>query len=72
MKNIKVFIKNVSCDQVEAHVIMFDCDNQIVFNQPLSYPTNYTKEEIASIIPNSLPDFSVVVEWVGGRPNDRR
>jgi hypothetical protein len=71
MKHIKILILEQNCKDIKAIQLTFYC-NELISQSDLTYPVKLTKEEIKNEIDNSITDFSMTVEWVGGRPNDRK
>jgi|TARA_R110000851_G_C13031704_1_gene561169 hypothetical protein len=72
MKDIIILILEKDCRNIKAQALSFEC-GVIEFNEEIEYPVTFNKEEIANIIlPNANVDFSVKIQWIGGRPNDRR
>ena len=73
MKYIHIDIKATDCDSVYAWGTVYDCSGNEEVRQEIDYPINYTTSEIAEIfLPSIDIDYAVKVDWIGGRPNDRK
>lgn len=73
MKYIHILVtgKVEECRELRAIALVFNECNDLEISESIQYPIEFSKEDIKNLItPNTL-DYSVVVDWVGGRPNDR-
>ena len=81
MKKIFLLITNFNCGDVTADCSIYNECNTILNPDgkivEIHYNENNTEEEIKDGIQEMVDfeigdDFIVIVEWIGGRPNDRR
>ena len=71
MKKIHILIKESNCDTNKAQALVFDQCNELISIDEIEYPVTHTVDEIADEL--GVPsNFSITLDWIGGRPNDRK
>lgn len=80
MKKIFLLITNFNCGDVTADCLVYnECNTVLNLNgsiQEIHYNESNTEQEIKDGIQEILDfeignDYVIIINWVGGRPNDR-
>lgn len=73
MKRITVLITklNRECSEYAATIVEFDHCGGYVATHQVAFPVTHTKAEIYATLWSGLGDYTMTVDHVGGRPNDR-
>ena len=73
MKKVVVLVRETGCTDNKATILIFDKCNEHESTVDKSYPIEYTEKDIAlMVLGTTLPDYSMTVDHIGGRPNDRK
>ena len=72
MKKLVVLVRETNCDDNKATVLVFDKCNVEESKTDIVYPIGHTEKDIAlMVLGTTLPDYSMTVDHIGGRPNKR-
>lgn len=74
MKKIIILLRETNCDNNIGDALIYDKCNVFVSMNPITYSIDLNVKDIATLANGgSLPlDYSLTVDHIGGRPNDRK
>lgn len=72
MKKVTVLVRETGCTDNKATILVFDNCNSFESILHTSYPITHTDKDIAiMVLGSTLPDYSMTVDHIGGRPSKR-